>query len=66
MEKKPDPKISVKGTKGRTRICRPAANGGAQCPDKREHKDLYYEVKDCTMKDCESKDSITFLYLLLY
>ena len=36
-------------------MCSPASNGGAQCPDKRKHKGLYYEVKDCTMKDCESE-----------
>ena len=50
------------GTKGRTRICSPASNGGAQCPDKRKHKDLYYEVKDCTMKDCESIRKYHFVY----
>ena len=55
---------NYQGTKSRTRICSPASNGGAQCPDKREHKDLYYETKHCTRKDCESLREIQFILLI--
>jgi len=40
------------GTKTRSRVCYPAKDGGAECPDKRKEKNLYYEDKPCTPGDC--------------
>ena len=40
------------GTRKRRRTCAAAANDGKPCPDIREKRELYREIRDCQIKSC--------------
>ena len=41
------------GFKTRTRSCSPALNGGEECPNRVDNKELYEKTEQCTSADCE-------------
>ena len=43
------------GSKTRIRSCSPAENGGEQCPEHKENKQLYNQKEACSRTDCDSE-----------